>query len=89
MGQSLLLSILPPLSRELDMQEWQVGAIFALSAGLWVVASPFWGRRSDRVGRKPIILIGLCGFAASMVLLGLVVQAGLSGVMTFWRSRSR
>jgi MFS family permease len=81
MGQSLLLSILPPLSRDLGMSEWQVGAIFALSALLWVVASPFWGRKSDHMGRKPIILIGLIGFAGSMVLLGLVIQAGLSGWM--------
>ena len=81
MGQSLLLSILPPLSRELNMQEWQVGAIFALSAGMWVVASSFWGRKSDHIGRKPVILIGLCGFAGSMVLLALVIQAGLSGWM--------
>jgi len=82
MGQSLLLSILPPLSRELGMSEWQVGAIFALSAALWVVASPFWGRRSDNIGRKPVILIGLTGFAASMVLLALVIQSGLSGWMS-------
>jgi MFS family permease len=82
MGQSLLLSILPPLSRDLGMSEWQVGAVFALSAGLWVVASPFWGRRSDNIGRKPVILIGLSGFAVSMVLLALVIQAGLSGWMT-------
>jgi MFS family permease len=67
MGQSLLLSILPPLSRELGMQEWKVGAIFALSAGLWVVASPFWGRRSDRIGRKPVILIGLGASSSSSI----------------------
>lgn len=81
MGQSLLLSILPPLSRELGMQEWQVGAVFALSAALWIVASPFWGRRSDRIGRKPVILIGLVGYAISMVLLAIVIQAGISGAL--------
>ena len=33
------------------------------------IASPFWGRLSDRVGRKPILIIGLLGGAISYVLL--------------------
>src|SRR6185503_18696550 len=33
------------------------------------IASPFWGRLSDRVGRKPILIIGLLGGAMSYVLL--------------------
>jgi DHA1 family tetracycline resistance protein-like MFS transporter len=33
------------------------------------IASPFWGRLSDRVGRKPILVIGLLGGATSYVLL--------------------
>jgi len=66
MGHSLVFTILPPLARELGMQEWQVSAIFALSALCWVFSSPFWGRQSDVWGRKKAILIGTTGYTVSM-----------------------
>src|SRR5690606_3885405 len=52
-------------------------AIFSLSALLWAVGSPYWARRSDTRGRKPMIMLGLAGFSVSMFLCGLVVSAGL------------
>jgi len=66
MGQSLVYAILPPLAREIGLQEWQVSAIFALSAFCWVFSSPFWGRKSDIWGRKRAILIGTAGYTVSM-----------------------
>lgn len=33
------------------------------------IASPFWGRLSDRVGRKPILIIGLVGNCVSYLIL--------------------
>lgn len=43
-------------------------AMGAYSFGQFV-ASPFWGRLSDRVGRKPILIAGLVGNAISYLLL--------------------
>src|SRR5690606_42096076 len=79
MGQSLMFAILPPVARNLGLTEVQVGSIFAVSALLWVLASPFWGRLSDIWGRRPLILVGLIGYTVSMASFGLCVQAGLSG----------
>jgi len=73
MGQTLFSAILPPLAREMGMGEVQVGYIFSLSAVMWVVMSPVWGRLSDRIGRKPVILIGLTGYAISTGGFGLLV----------------
>jgi len=66
MGQSMVFTILPPLAREIGMQEWQVSAIFALSAFCWVFSSPFWGRKSDVWGRKKALLIGTAGYTVSL-----------------------
>ena len=33
-----------------------------------------WGALSDRIGRKPVVLFGLCGVALSCVMLGLAKQ---------------
>ena len=76
MGQSMLFSILPPASREIGITPFQVSTIFATSASLWVFVSPAWGRRSDRAGRRPVIIIGLLGYALSMTLLALVIDVG-------------
>ena len=51
MGHSLFFAIFPPLARDLGLSEVQASTIFTLSAVLWVLMSPFWGRRSDGWGR--------------------------------------
>lgn len=76
MGQSMLFSILPPAAREIGITPFQVSTIFATSASLWVFVSPAWGRRSDRAGRRQVIIIGLLGYALSMSLLALVIDIG-------------
>jgi MFS family permease len=78
-GQSMLFSILPPAARQIGITPFQVSTIFATSATLWVFISPWWGRRSDRRGRRPIMMIGLCGYALSMFALAVVIESGLQG----------
>ncbi len=79
MGQAVLFVILPPAAREIGLSPFQVSIIFATSATIWVFASPMWGRRSDVVGRRPIMLVGLLGFAVSMILLATTIAAAVSG----------
>ncbi len=81
-GNSMLLAVAPPLVRELRLGDSSVGWIFSLSALLWVFASPFWGRLSDGIGRKPVIAFGLGAYAVSMASFGTVVMLGLSGAMS-------
>jgi MFS family permease len=65
-GQSMWFSIPPPAARAIGITPFQVSTIFATSASIWVFVSPWWGRRSDLRGRRPIILTGLLGYALSM-----------------------
>ncbi|MGD9816234.1 MAG: MFS transporter [Hyphomonadaceae bacterium] len=81
-GNSMLLAVAPPLVRQLDLPDSSVGWIFSLSALLWVLMSPGWGRLSDRVGRKPVAALGLAAYAASMGSFGLVVMLGLNNVLS-------
>ncbi|MGF1457087.1 MAG: MFS transporter [Alphaproteobacteria bacterium] len=81
MGQTVIFATLPPLSRQLGMIDFQVGAIFMVSAVLWLFTSPYWGRRSDVMGRKPVILIGLGGFAVSTALFAGILGLGVEGML--------
>jgi MFS family permease len=46
------------------------GMVISAFAMAEFLASIFWGRLSDRVGRKPILLTGLAGTGLSMVMFG-------------------
>lgn len=80
-GQSGMFAILPPVSRELGLTEFQTGAIFAISATIWVFSSAFWGARSDRQGRRPMIVLGLSAFSISMFSFATSVEIGLMGIL--------
>jgi MFS family permease len=82
MGQTIVFSILPPIARDIGVSDLQVVLIFMISAVCWVVFVPRWGRRSDDGGRKPFILIGLIGFAVSMILFGASIEFGLLGALS-------
>lgn len=79
-GNSMLLAVLPPIARAIALPDRFVGAVFSVSALLWVLTSPYWGRLSDRVGRRPIIALGLWAFALSMGLFAAVAAGGVAGL---------
>ncbi|MGB3809917.1 MAG: MFS transporter [Parvibaculum sp.] len=79
MGQTLVYAVLPPIARRLGMSEFETTMIYSLSSFLWIITSPFWGRRSDIVGRKPIMLLGLSAFAVSTTIFAFLVLVGLWG----------
>ncbi len=81
-GNSMLLAVAPPLVRELNLPDSSVGWIFSLSALFWVFTSPYWGRLSDDIGRKPVVALGLAAYCVSMASFGAMVMLGQIGVLT-------
>ena len=78
-GNTMLLALLPPLARKLGLPDPSVGWIFSLSALIWVFASSFWGRASDRRGRRPIVALGFAAYAVSMTAFATVCLMGQAG----------
>ena len=69
LGQSFVFVLVPPLARDLGLSEFQVSLIFAFSAVAWALTSAMWGRASDKYGRRNIAILGLLGYAFSLIAL--------------------
>ncbi|MEG3181691.1 MFS transporter [Sphingomonas sp. LT1P40] len=78
-GNTALQSVLPALGRSLGVPDSAVAAAFSVSALLWTMVAPFWANRSDRHGRRNMVLLGQVGLTASLFLCGLFLAAGING----------
>ena len=80
-GNTALQTVLPAIGREVGIPDVLISSIFSLSALLWGVMSPVWARMSDKRGRKPMVVLGMAGFAISMLGFGFFIFMGLKGLM--------
>jgi MFS family permease len=78
-GQTVVFAILAPLGREVGLVEWQIGTIITCSSLVFSLASPRWGRLSDRWGRKPVMVLGLVGYTIGTLVFASVFWAALQG----------
>ncbi|WP_156842768.1 MFS transporter [Novosphingobium aquimarinum] len=81
MAMMSFVALAGPIARVLGLEPWQVGAAMTASGIAWMIMARFWGGLSDRRGRRPIILLGLTGFAVSYFLLSLFIDLALRTAM--------
>jgi DHA1 family tetracycline resistance protein-like MFS transporter len=70
-GFGIILPALPYYAEAFGATGVWIGAILAAYSAAQLVGASLLGRLSDRVGRRPILLLSLAGSAASLVLCGL------------------
>jgi multidrug resistance protein len=72
-GFGIIIPVMPEIIQAADPVNATIhtGRMLAVYSAVSFLLSPFWGNLSDRIGRRPIILIGILGFAASFLLFGL------------------
>jgi len=71
------LAVAGPVVRGLGLQEWHAGLTVALAGVAWIIFSRFWGRKSDVIGRKRVLVISVGGFAISYFLFSTYIDFGL------------
>ncbi|TDJ43269.1 MAG: MFS transporter [Gammaproteobacteria bacterium] len=81
-GQSLLFIIVAPMARSIGLTELQFGLTFSLANISLIFAGPFWGKKSDVIGRKPVFIIGLFGSAVGTLALAGTLSMGIKGTVT-------
>ena len=66
---NVVFSLLPLIGTSLGLTTRQITLIGSCAALLVFLVSPWWGRKSDQWGRRTSILIGVCGYCFSALLL--------------------
>lgn len=77
-GFGLVVPLLPFFGRSLQAEPWQVALMFSAYSIGQFFAEPFWGRLSDRIGRKPVLLITVCANAVGYLMLAFVPNIWLA-----------
>jgi len=65
----IILPILPFYVTEFDPSPEVAALIFSVFSGASLLTAPLWGRLSDHIGRKPVLLISVAGTCASYIWL--------------------
>lgn len=87
LGFGMIIPLSPILARDFGGSGLQVGFLISIYAVMQFLSAPLWGRLSDIIGRKPVILTGLFGvtlahlwFAFASDLTGLFLSRALAGI---------
>ena len=61
LGFGIIVPLLPFYAKSMNAAPWQISLIFSAYAIGGFFGEPFWGRLSDRYGRKPLLISTICG----------------------------
>ena len=69
-GFGIIIPLLPRYAESFHAGGLAIGALAASYSLMQFIFNPLWGRLSDRIGRRPVLLFSLAGFVLSYALLG-------------------
>ncbi|MDA1194317.1 MAG: MFS transporter [Planctomycetota bacterium] len=81
LGFGIVLPLLPLYADEWHASPTVIALLFTSFSALQFVSAPLWGRLSDRVGRRPVLLVGLAGSVVSYALFGVAAFQSLLGLL--------
>src|SRR5690242_2362817 len=70
-GFGIVMPLLPSYGARYTDNEALIGLLVSATPAMQLLAAPFWGRLSDRIGRRPVMLMSLAGAAFSYLLFTL------------------
>jgi DHA1 family multidrug resistance protein-like MFS transporter len=74
LGYGIVTPIFPFYIESMNAGGMELGLLAASYAAMRLIFGPIWGGLSDRLGRKPILLIGIVGYVVTMAWFGLATQ---------------
>lgn len=68
-GFGIIIPVMPFYAEQIGASPTQLGLLMAVYSLMQLIFAPMWGRISDRIGRRPIIMVGIFGLALSFFLM--------------------
>ncbi|MFT5206597.1 MAG: DHA1 family tetracycline resistance protein-like MFS transporter [Candidatus Omnitrophota bacterium] len=88
MGFGIVLPLLPFFATDMHASPWTIGLIFSIYSAAQFIAAPLWGKCSDNIGRRSVMIISSLGAALSYILFAyanslemLFISRLLAGIM--------
>ncbi|MFZ5822164.1 MAG: MFS transporter [Chloroflexota bacterium] len=88
-GFGIIIPILPFYIESFGGGGFSMGILMSIFATMQFIFAPVWGSLSDRIGRKPVLMLGILGNAFAMLFMGLsnnlwtlFVSRALAGVLS-------
>lgn len=73
-GFSIIMPVLPYYAESMGASAFQLGMLITVYAICQFIFAPVWGAYSDRVGRRPVLLLGLIGYSITFILFGFATK---------------
>jgi len=70
LGFGLIIPVMPTYAQQFNATDFQVGLLIASYSFAQFLFTPFWGRLSDKVGRRPVLLISLLASCIGYIIWG-------------------
>lgn len=70
-GFGIVIPVLPFYAESFGASATVLGALLTSYAAMQFIFAPLWGRLSDRIGRRPVMLITIAGASGALLILGL------------------
>ena len=68
-GFGVVIPLLPFFGQAFDAPAWQIALLFSMFSFGQFLGEPFWGRLSDRVGRRPVLIATIAISALAYIAL--------------------
>ncbi|MCC7423579.1 MAG: MFS transporter [Planctomycetaceae bacterium] len=79
LGFGIVLPLLPRYGEHFAIHGGQLGLLMSCFSLMQFLFAPVWGRISDRIGRRPVLIVGLVGSTVCYGLFGLATSLGSEG----------
>lgn len=80
LGFGIVLPLLPRYGEHFEASGGTLGLLMASFSAMQFLFAPIWGRISDRVGRRPILILGLVGSTCFYGMFGFATSLGKEGI---------
>src|ERR1044072_6798529 len=88
-GFGIVLPLLPIYTRNFGATPFMIGAIMAAFSAMQFLFAPAWGRLSDRIGRRPVLLVSTAGAVGSYALFAFATRfEGATAILLLLFSRA-